>query len=106
VLGSPPGGRAAEPGPGQAEALARLEADLPRRQQETQALNGRLLLPGDPGVDDLLAPLPYPVALWVRGTLPPAKGPRLAIVGSRQAALRARPAPGPGRRPSRRLAWP
>ena len=72
--------------PEQAEALARLEADLPRRQQETQALNGRLLLPGDPGVDDLLAPLPYPVALWVRGTLPPAKGPRLAIVGSRQAS--------------------
>ena len=71
----------------QAAALARLEADLPRRLQEAQDLSARLLLPSDPGVDALLAPLPYPVALWVRGTLPPA-GPRLAIVGSRQASTR------------------
>ena len=74
--------------PEQAEALARLEADLPRRQREAQTLGARLLLPGDPGVDDLLAPLPYPVALWVRGTLPLAAGPRIAIVGSRQASPR------------------
>jgi DNA processing protein len=73
--------------PAQAEALARLEADLPHRHQEAQALGARLLLPGDPGVDELLASLPYPVALWVRGTLPPA-GPRVAIVGSRQASAR------------------
>lgn len=73
--------------PDQAEALARLEADLPRRQQEAQARGAHLLLPGDPGVDALLAPLPYPVALWVRGTLPP-DGRRLAIVGSRQASSR------------------
>jgi DNA processing protein len=73
----------------QAAALARLEADRPRRLQEAQALGARLLLPGDPGVDALLAPLPYPVALWVRGTLPP-PGPRLAIVGSRQASNRGR----------------
>ena len=73
--------------PEQAEALARLEADLPRRRQEAQDRGARLLLPGDPGVDALLAPLPYPVALWVRGTLPPV-GPRLAIVGSRQASSR------------------
>ncbi|MDR3669969.1 MAG: DNA-processing protein DprA, partial [Holophaga sp.] len=33
----------------------------------------------------MLAPLPYPVALWVRGTLPPA-GPALAMVGSRASA--------------------
>ena len=46
-------------------------------------------LPGDPGVDPFLAPLPYPVALWVRGTLPPA-GPRLAVVGSREASRRGR----------------
>ncbi len=71
----------------QAEALARLEADLPRRLQEALDRGARLLLPGDPGVDALLAPLPYPVALWVRGTLPPV-GPRLAIVGSRQASSR------------------
>ena len=71
----------------QAEALSRLEADLPRRHQEAQARGARLLLPGDPGVDALLAPLPYPVALWVRGTLPP-DGRRIAIVGSRQASTR------------------
>jgi len=74
--------------PEQAEALARLEADLPRRHQEAQALGARLLLPSDPGVDELLAPLPYPVALWVRGTLPPPDRPRIAIVGSRQASAR------------------
>ena len=34
-------------------------------------------------MDRLLEPLPYPVALWVRGTLPPA-GPAVAMVGSRQ----------------------
>ncbi len=73
----------------QAEALARLAANLPRRQQEARDRGARLLLPGDPGVDALLVPLPYPVALWVRGTLPPA-GPRLAIVGSRQASARGR----------------
>ena len=38
-------------------------------------------------MDALLAPPPYPVALWVRGTLPPA-GPRIAFVGSRQASTR------------------
>jgi DNA processing protein len=70
-----------------AEALARLEADLPRRQQEAADRGARLLLPGDEGVAALLAPLPYPVALWVRGTLPPDR-PRLAIVGSRQASTR------------------
>jgi DNA processing protein len=75
--------------PEQAEALAHLEADLPRRHQEAAKLGARLLLPGDEGVDALLAPLPYPVALWVRGTLPPPPAsavPRLAIVGSRQAS--------------------
>ena len=75
----------------QAEALARVAADLPRRRQEALDRGARLLLPGDAGVDAgvdaLLAPLPYPVALWVRGTLPP-PGPRLAIVGSRQASPR------------------
>jgi DNA processing protein len=68
-----------------AQALVHLAADLPRRQQEARDRGAQLFLPGDPGVDALLAPLPYPVALWVRGTLPP-PGPRLAIVGSRQAS--------------------
>ena len=77
--------------PEQAEALARLAADLPRRQLEARDLGARLLLPGDPGVDALLAPLPYPVALWVRGSLPPPpspRTPRVAIVGSRRASPR------------------
>lgn len=43
------------------------------------------MLPGDEGVDRLLEGLPYPVALWVRGTLPP-EGLAVAIVGSRQAS--------------------
>lgn len=66
---------------------AALLADLPRREAEAAERGARLLLPGDPGVDALLAPLPYPVALWVRGTLPP-PGPRVAVVGSRQASAR------------------
>ncbi len=73
--------------PAQAASLAMLEADLPRRQAEAADRGARLLLPGDDGVDALLEPLPYPVALWVRGSLPPV-GPRLAIVGSRQASAR------------------
>ena len=73
----------------QADTLARLAADLPRRRQEALDRGARLLLPGDPGVDTLQAPLPYPVALWVRGTLPP-EGCRIAIVGSRAASRRGR----------------
>jgi len=73
--------------PEQAQALEALAADLPRRQQEAVERGARLLLPGDDGVDALLAPLPYPVALWVRGTLPP-PGPRVALVGSREASTR------------------
>jgi DNA processing protein len=56
----------------------------PRLQQEARTHGARLLLPGDDGVDRLLEPLPYPVALWVRGTLPPERA--VAIVGSRQAS--------------------
>lgn len=67
-----------------AEDLARVEAALPARRAEARNLDARLMLPGDPGVDRLLAPLPYPVALWVRGTLPP-EAPLLAMVGSRLA---------------------
>jgi len=73
--------------PAAAEALAALMADLPRREAEAADRGARLRLPGDPAVDALLAPLPYPVALWVRGTLPP-PGLRVAIVGSRQASAR------------------
>jgi len=59
-----------------------LAADLPRHRAEAALRGARLMLPGDPGLDRLLAPLPYPVAFWVRGTLPPI-GPALAMVGSR-----------------------
>ncbi len=72
------------PAPIQAD-LDRVAADLPRRQAEARDLGARLLLPGDPDAERLLAPLPYPVALWVRGTPPPPKGV-LAVVGSRQAS--------------------
>jgi DNA processing protein len=63
--------------------LERLARDLPRFRADAARRGARLALPGDPGLDRLLEPLPYPVALWVRGTLPPA-GPALAMVGSRQ----------------------
>lgn len=77
----------------QAAALIRLEASLPRRRQEALNRGARLLLPGDEGAEALLAPLPYPVALWVRGSLPPpvpGKIHSLAIVGSRQASRQGR----------------
>lgn len=72
------------------EALARLEADLPRWRAEASRRGARLILPGDAGAEPLLAGLPYPVALWVRGTLPPPEGPRVAMVGSREASRRGR----------------
>jgi DNA processing protein len=80
------GSEPALPGPW-AAALTHLAADLPRHRQAAADRGARLLLPGDPGADDLLAPLPYPVALWVRGSLPP-QGLRLAMVGSRAATAR------------------
>ena len=61
------------------EALAR---NLPELRREAEARGAFLALPGEGEVDRLLEPLPYPIALWVRGTLPPA-GPALAMVGSR-----------------------
>lgn len=72
-----------------ARDLARIEATLPARRAEARSLGAKLLLPGDPGVDPLLAPLPYPVALWIRGSLPPA-APLLAMVGSRLATREGR----------------
>ena len=75
--------------PDQAEALERLGGRLPQLRQEALDRGTRLLLPGDEGADPLIAPLPYPVALWVRGSLPP-PGLRVAIVGSRVASKRGR----------------
>jgi DNA processing protein len=64
--------------------LDRLARDQPRLRAEADRRGARLVLPGEPDADRLLEPLPYPVALWVRGSLPPA-GPALAMVGGREA---------------------
>jgi len=65
--------------------LDRLARDLPGLRQQARDRGARLALPGEADADRLLRPLPYPVALWVRGSLPPA-GPSVAMVGSREAA--------------------
>lgn len=75
--------------PMEAMDLERLERDLPRYREEADARGARLCLPGDEDLARFLDPLPYPVALWVRGTLPP-PGPALALVGSRQASREGR----------------
>ncbi len=64
-------------------ALDQLEPD--RLREEARARGARLMLPSDPGVEPFLSELPYPVALWVRGSLPP-RGPAVAMVGSREAS--------------------
>lgn len=64
-------------------ALEALKRDLPRLRQEAERFGARLVLPGE-GADRLLEGLPYPVALWVRGSLPPEKA--VAMVGSREAS--------------------
>ena len=69
------------PGPW-ARELEALVSRLPLLQEEAAARGAWLALPGEAEVDRLMEPLPYPVALWVRGTLPP-RGPALAMVGSR-----------------------
>lgn len=66
-----------------------LEALATRRPALEAAASRRgawILLPSMPEGERLLANLPYPVALWVRGTLPPPR-PTLALVGSRKASL-------------------
>jgi DNA processing protein len=65
------------------QAVEAQGAALPRLREEAAQRGARLMLPGEPEADRLVAHLPYPVALWVRGTLPP-RGPALAMVGSRQ----------------------
>ena len=51
-------------------------------QDEARSLGAELVLPGDARAHHLQEGLPYPVALWVRGALPPASV-CLAVVGSR-----------------------
>ncbi len=72
--------------PPEAAELRRLDSALPRLRTHAAALQARLVLPGDPDADHLWPRLPYPLALWVRGTLPPRHA--LALVGSRDATLR------------------
>ncbi len=69
--------------PEEAHALEAL--DPGRFQAEAARRGARLVLPSQPDAARFLAELPYPVALWVRGTLPPA-GPALALVGAREAS--------------------
>lgn len=67
-----------------AEVMALAER-LPGLKRAAEERGARLLLPGDEGAGRLLEGLPYPVVLWVRGSLPP-EGPSVAMVGSRQAS--------------------
>ena len=65
------------------EAASQLQAlDLSRFRSEASAKKARLVLPGDEGSAPFFEPMPYPVALWVRGTMPPL-GLRIAVVGTR-----------------------
>nr|WP_320133214.1 DNA-processing protein DprA [uncultured Holophaga sp.] len=75
--------------PAEVRDLERLERSLPARRLEASARGARLVLPGEEGVDRLLESLPYPVALWVKGSLP-GPGPALAVVGSRKASREGR----------------
>ncbi|MCL1908705.1 MAG: DNA-processing protein DprA [Holophagaceae bacterium] len=56
--------------------------NIGRLRQEAEGRGARLVLPGEPEAAHLLECLPYPVALWVRGTLLPASR-SVAVVGSR-----------------------
>lgn len=60
--------------------------DLAHYRQEAEARGATLRLPSDPDVGRLMAQLPYPVALWVRGSVLPL-GPCVALVGSREASI-------------------
>lgn len=71
------------PAPEELESLQRL--DPAHFRAEAQARRARLWLPSDPETARFLEPLPYPVPLWVRGSLPP-EGPALALVGAREAS--------------------
>ena len=62
-------------------AFQSLDPTLLREQAARKG--ARLWLPSDTDAAPLLSELPYPVALWVRGSLPP-RGIAVAMVGSRE----------------------
>ncbi len=64
-------------------------------QRQAEAQGARMYLPSDDDVLPFLEELPYPVALWVRGTLP-SRRLSVAIVGTRQPSLQGK---------SRTAAW-
>ncbi|MBL0311836.1 MAG: DNA-protecting protein DprA [Holophagaceae bacterium] len=68
------------------EASQLMALDLSSFRDEAYRRNARLVLPGDEGASAFFEPLPYAVALWVRGTLPP-PGLRIAVVGTRTPSL-------------------
>ncbi len=74
------------------EARADLKSlDIPRFRGEAERWNAQLMLPGDEGTAGFFEPLPYPVALWVRGTLPPAPpNHSIAMVGTRSPSFQGR----------------
>lgn len=72
------------------ESVRSFEALEPEALRREAAERGaRLCLPSDPEVAPLMAQLPYPVALWVRGSLPPLRS-AVAVVGSRTPSPRGR----------------
>jgi DNA processing protein len=71
--------------PEESKDIEALSGRLSTLRSEANALGATLVLPSDPRVSHLQEGLPYPVALWVRGSLPPATT-HVAIVGSRDAS--------------------
>lgn len=72
-----------------ARDLDSLEQELPRIREEAEARGARLMLPGEGGLERFMGLLPYPLALWVWGSLPDAR-PLVAVVGSRHPSGRGR----------------
>jgi DNA processing protein len=68
--------------PEESRELENLAKSIKTMRDEAASLGASLILPGEPDISHLLEGLPYPVALWARGTLPPATA-CIAVVGSR-----------------------
>jgi len=74
--------KSTELSPFESKSVETLYGKLSALRDEANDLGASLVLPGDSNTSHLQECLPYPIALWVRGTLPPAST-CLAIVGSR-----------------------